>query len=447
MNTSSLPAGVRVLRAVYSGDRTTFPSSYAAIEPSSVINTITNQIETPSSVAVDAAQDILVTAGSYVYEIAASTKAITVVAGNGTSGYSGDGGPATAAELDNPSGVVVDANGNVYIADEWNSCVREVNRSTGVITTVVGDGTEGYSGDGGLATAAELDYPSGLALDSAGNLFIADAYNYCIREVNRSTGLITTVAGNGNGGYSGDGGPATAAELGPLGGLAVDAAGNLFIGDTSQGCVREINRSTGIVTTVAGTGALGYAGDGGPATAAKLYSPDGLAVDSADDLFIADSENHVVREVTYATGVISTIVGNGNTGDSGDGGKATWAELTLPFGLAMNAVGDLLITDESCVRNVFAGVGIGVYKATPTVAVTDIGGIRHGSAFPATATVAGTSGGAAANLEGIGLTLTYYSGTQANGSGSPTAPSVVGTYAVVASFAGMPIMPQPRAHR
>ena len=223
----------------------------------------------------------------------------------------GDNGPATAAELSGPTGVAVDSAGDLFIADTGNDRIREVNHATGVITTIAGNGTEGYSGDNGPATAAELDDPEGVAVDSAGDLFIADTGNNRIREVNLSTGVITTVAGNGTAGYSGDNGPATAAELYIPDGVAVDSAGDLFIADTATTRIREVNLSTGVITTVAGNGTVGYSGDNGPATAAELDGPTGVAVDSAGDLFIADSANNRIREVNHATGVITTVAGNG----------------------------------------------------------------------------------------------------------------------------------------
>ena len=208
--------------------------------------------------------------------------------------------------------------------------VREVVKATGDIITVAGDGTAGYSGDGGPATAAELNSPLDIAVDSAGDLFIADTGNNVIREVVKATGDIITVAGNGTAGYSGDGGPATAAELDSPRGLAVDSAGDLFIADNGNNVIREVVKATGDIITVAGNGTAGYSGDGGPATAAELNAPIGVAVDSAGDLFIADYGNNVIREVVKATGDIITVAGNGTAGYSGDGGPATAAELNGP---------------------------------------------------------------------------------------------------------------------
>ena len=217
-----------------------------------------------------------------------TTGIITTIAGNGIAGYSGDGGLATNAELNNPYGVAVDSNGNIYIADTNNNRIRKVNSTTGIITTIAGNGTAGYSGDGGLATNAELYYPYGVAVDSNGNIYIADTYNNRIRKVNSTTGIITTIAGNGTAGYSGDGGPATNAQLNYPYGVAVDSSGNIYIADTDNNRIRKVNSTTGIITTIAGNGNPGYSGDGGPATNAELYDPSGVAVDSNGNIYIAD---------------------------------------------------------------------------------------------------------------------------------------------------------------
>jgi len=267
---------------------------------------------------------------------------ITTVAGNGTAGYAGDGGTATNARLDLPYGVAVDAFGDLFIADTDNNRIREVT-TNGVITTVAGNGGEGFSGDGGAATNAELNHAAGVAVDSAGDLFIADEYNARIREVG-TNGNITTVAGTGHWGYSGDGGAATNAEFNYATGVAVDSAGNLFIADSGNNRIRRVDPN-GIITTVAGNGTRGYSGDGGAATNARLTNPSGVAVDAFGDLFIADTGNDHVREVTV-NGVITTVAGNGTPGYSGDGGTATNARLLAPSGAAVDAFGDLFIADS-----------------------------------------------------------------------------------------------------
>ena len=319
------------------------------------------ELNHPDGVAVDAAGDLFIADAdnNVIREVVKATGDIITVAGNGTAGYSGDNGPATAAELNYPNGVAVDAAGDLFIADTGNNVIREVVKATGDIITVAGNGTAGYSGDNGPATAAELNYPTGVAVDAAGDLFIADTGNNVIREVVKATGDIITVAGNGTAGYSGDNGPATAAELNCPDGVAVDAAGDLFIADTDNSVIREVVKATGDIITVAGNGTAGYSGDNGPATAAELDDPDGVAVDAAGDLFIADSDNNVIREVVKATGDIITVAGNGTAGYSGDNGPATAAELNHPDGVAVDAAGDLFIADtgNNVIREVVKATG------------------------------------------------------------------------------------------
>ena len=187
-----------------------------------------------------------------------------------------------------------------------------------------------------------------MAVDGSGHLFIADFSNVVVREVDLTTGVITTVTGNGHQGYSGDGGPATAAELGGPEGVAVDASGDLFIADTGNSAIREVDHATGVITTVAGDGFQNYSGDGGPATAAELHFPNGVAVDSSGNLLIADTSNNRIREVDHATGVITTVAGGqGGRSGFGDGGPATAAGLPLPNGVTVDASGDLFIADAS----------------------------------------------------------------------------------------------------
>ncbi len=236
-------------------------------------------------------------------EVVKATGDLITVAGTGTAGYSGNNGPATAAKLDDPWGLAVDSAGDLFIGDRDNNEVREVVKATGDIIAVAGNGTAGYSGANGPATAAELDLPAGIALDPAGDLFITDSGNNGVRDVVKATGDIITVAGNGTAGDSGDNGPATAAVLGDPHGVAIDSAGDLFIVEQSYNVVREVVKATGDIITVAGTGTAGYSGNNGPATAAELDVPDRIAIDSAGDLYIADCNNNVIREVTPAVTV------------------------------------------------------------------------------------------------------------------------------------------------
>ena len=266
---------------------------------------------------------------------------ITTVAGTGVGGYSGDGGPAIAAQLNSPQSVTVDGTGNLYIADTQNHRIRKVDTS-GVITTVAGTGAGGYSGDGGSATAAQLDYPHGVTVDGTGNLYIADTHNHRIRKVDTS-GVITTVAGNGVGGYSGDGGAATAAQLNSPQSVTIDDTGNLYIADRNNHRIRKVDIS-GVITTVAGNGAGGYSGDDGSATAAQLNNPFGVTVDGTGNIYIADTQNHRIRKVD-TSGVITTVAGNGAGGYSGDDGSATAAQLSYPYGVTVDSAENLNIAD------------------------------------------------------------------------------------------------------
>jgi len=271
---------------------------------------------------------------------------------------SGDQGPATAVLLVFPERVSVDSKGNVYIVDTNNHRIRKV--SAGRITDIAGTGTEGSGGDGSAATSAQLNYPSGVAVDATGNVYIYDAGNFKIRKVN-TNGIITTFAGNGVSGSSPDGTLATQAMLGLTdnGSLTVDSAGNVYFSDVSNFAVRKISAATGIITTVAGTlGTSGNGGDAGLATAATLYNPSGLAFDSAANLYIADVFNHNVREVLASTGKINTAVGTGMPGAAGDGGPPAAATLGAPFDIAIDAQGDLFIVDaaNNSVREVTAGL-------------------------------------------------------------------------------------------
>src|SRR5439155_1238793 len=247
-------------------------------------------------------------------------------AGNSSYGFSGDGGTATSAQLAQPSGIAVDTAGNLYVADTRNQRVRKVTAG-GVISTVAGNGTFGFSGDGGPATSAQLSTPDDVAVDAAGNLYVPDLGGQRVRKVTPS-GVISTVAGNGTHGFSGDGGPATSAQLAFFSGgsgVAVDVAGNLYISDNGNNRVRKVT-ADGVISTVAGNGTFGFSGDEGPATSAQLNFPLGVAVDSAGNLYIADSDNTRRRKVT-AGGVISTVAGNGTSGFSGGQGPATSAQL------------------------------------------------------------------------------------------------------------------------
>jgi hypothetical protein len=303
----------------------------------------------PNGVAVDTAGNIYIAdyGNSSVRKVDAITAVITTIAGTGTDGYGGDGGQATSAQLNRPSGVAVDTAGNIYIADYGNSRVRKVDAITGVITTIAGTGTSGYGGDGGPATNAPLRDPRGVAVDTAFNIYIADTGNSRIRMITGSSGVITTIAGTGVDGYNGDNITATTARLNYPSGVAVDTAGSIYIADSDNDRIRKVTGSPGVITTIAGTGAPGYNGDGGQATSARLNDPRGVAVDTAGDIYIADFFNHRIRKITGSPGVITTIAGDGTSGYGGDGGPATSAQLSNPIGVAVDPAGNLYIADNN----------------------------------------------------------------------------------------------------
>ncbi len=296
---------------------------------------------------------------------------ITTFAGNHSldTGYSGDGGQATAAQLNDPAGLAVDGMGNVYLADANNYVIRKVNTS-GIISTFAGNHSlsGGYSGDNGAATAAQINSAYYIAADAAGNVYIADNGNSVIRKVNTS-GIITTIAGNYAmpGHCNGDGGLATAASLGDPYGITVDGGGNIYFADLFCSVIRKISPS-GIITTIAGNYSLGmgYSGDGGQATDARLNRPYGVAVDGSGNIFIADNDNNVVRKVN-TSGIISTVAGNHtlDTGYSGDGGSAIAAQLHFPVSVAVDIDGSLYISDQ--------GNGV-IRKVDPSGIISTIAG-------------------------------------------------------------------------
>lgn len=271
----------------------------------------------------------------------AQLQLIRTVAGNGETGFYGDGGTAEAARLSGPLDVAVDNFGNVFVDDWYNNRVRKVLPS-GIITTIAGNGIEGYTGDGSISSNAEI-MPSGIAVDKYGNLFISDKSHSVVRKVSTS-GIITRYAGTGTFGHSGDGGAATSAKIGTPFGLAVDTAGNLYIADASQHNIRKVSK-TGIISTVAGIDIAGYFGDGGMATDAKLDSPRSVAVDRKGNIYVTDFNNNVIRKIATDK-TISTYAGmQAVLGYSGDGGPATDATLNMPRGIAVDTAGNLFIAD------------------------------------------------------------------------------------------------------
>ena len=303
----------------------------------------------PISVAVDAAGNVYVAGFGYRVRRIDTAGVISTFAGTGEEGFSGDGGPATEAQFypghDQFLSVATDAAGNVYVTDPENQRVRRID-TAGMISTFAGTGEEGFSGDGGPATEAQLSYPVGVAVDSAGNVYVADVVNLRVRRID-TAGVISTFAGTGEEGFSGDSGPATEAQLSYPISVAVDAAGNVYVAGYESSRVRRID-TAGVISTFAGTGEEGFSGDGGPATEAQFYAGnDGflsVTTDATGNVYVADAGNLRVRRID-TSGVISTIAGTGEAGFSGDGGPATEARLSGPEGVAVDAAGNVYIAD------------------------------------------------------------------------------------------------------
>lgn len=324
------------------------PWTYAADNVTATSATIF----TPQGIVLDPAGNLLLsdTGNNRIRLVDAHTGLITTIAGNGAQGYSGDGGPATSASIAGPSGLLLDGAGNLYFADTQNDIIRRVDANTKTITTVAGTPqTAGYRGDGTAATSAQLNLPLGLALDNSGNLLIADTGNHVLRRVNLATGIITTIAGDGTPGFSGNNLLATVSRLNSPSGVLALADGSILIADTANHRIRRITTS-GILTTTVGTGVQGDGttggiGDGGPAIAANLNSPIGLATDPVGNLYIADSGNNRVRMVDALTGNITSLVGTDGESFLGDGGPANLASLYGPFGVFFTQAGDLYLSD------------------------------------------------------------------------------------------------------
>jgi hypothetical protein len=321
------------------------------------------ELSYPEAVALDTTGNVYIVdnGNARIREINISSGSITTVAGNGMGGFSGDGGPATAAEL-GAIGIYIDKKNNIYIADEGNSRVRKVDGITKIITTIAGNGTSTYgSGVGGPATAAGV-YPSAVYADDSGNVYIADGYGVdLIQKVSAITGIITTIAGDGTiGHYAGDGGPATAAEFDTPEGLFGDSVGNIYIADAGNDRIRKITMTTGIINTIVGNGAQGFGGDGGQATNAELYNPSAVVIDATGNIYIADNSNNRIRKVNVSSGIITTVAGDNLKGFSGDGGMATAAELNVPYSVCVNRLGDFYIADDqnSRIRRVSIPAGI-----------------------------------------------------------------------------------------
>ncbi len=298
-------------------------------------------LSSPNGLAVDGGGNVFVSDGYRLRKINASG-IITTIAGNGTGGFTGDGGPSTAAQIE-AGAVACDASGNIYLTG--GDRIRKINTS-GIINTMAGTGTAGFSGDGGPATAAQFSNVAGLRVHGS-DIYIADGGNYRVRKIN-AAGIITTVAGSATSGFSGDGGPATAAQLRSPHAIAFDGSGNMFISDFLNYCVRKVNTS-GIITTISGTGGThGFSGDGGPATAAQMGQVLDIYFDGSNNLYVADWDNSRIRKIS-SSGIITTIAGNGGSAYcTGDGGPATAASLWAPCNIVVDAANNIYVGDGEC---------------------------------------------------------------------------------------------------
>jgi sugar lactone lactonase YvrE len=310
------------------------------------------RLSLPGGVLLDADDDlVIVDFGNHrIRRVSRKTGVITTLAGDGTADFSGDGGPAALARLARPENAAFGPGGDLYVVDSHNHRVRRIEAATGVITTAAGSGRKGFSGDGGPAREALLNQPEGIAFDAEGNFYIGDTLNGRVRKVDGRTGVISTIAGTGEVGTSGDGTPALEAKFLRLARLIVDRRGRLYIADSPSHRVQVLNPQDGKLWTIAGTGREGFSGDGGPATEARLSYPEGVALDAQDNLYFADLGNHRVRRVDAATGVITTVAGNGEKGFGGDGSAATSARLWNPGRLGFDSAGNLYIADISNMR-------------------------------------------------------------------------------------------------
>ena len=286
---------------------------------------------------------------------------ITTAVGTGERGFAGDGGPAIHALLNGPFDVAFDTDGNLYFSDTFNHRIRRVDARTGIITTCAGSGEAGYSGDGGAATRAGLNEPYGIAIDTAANVYIADRHNHSVRRVDGASGVMTTLAGSGAAGFSGDGGPASRAGMVEPNGLALDPAHDrLFIADVADHRVRVVDLATGTISTFAGTGAAQHSGDGGPATAAGIHGARAVKVAPDGTVYILERQGSTLRAVDPRSGIITTLAGTGARGYSGDGGLARDAIFDAPKELALDPGGDILIvdTENHAIRRIYAANGI-----------------------------------------------------------------------------------------
>ena len=314
------------------------------------------------SICINSTGDIFIADGNNqrVRKIKTSTGIITTIAGTGVQGFSGDSILAINSQLTAPVSVACDLGGNIFIADYGNMRIRRVDATTGIITTVAGDGIQGFSGDSGLAINAHLNFPVGVTVDHLGNIFIADKNNHRIRKVTVGTGIITTVAGNGNTGYFGDNVLAINTSLNYPLGVSVNSIGDLFIADGQNNRIRKVSASTGIITTIAGTGIAGYSGENILAVNSKIFGPDAIFLDSLGNVFLPESGNSRVRKINATNGIITTVAGNGIAGYNGDNILSTFANLYNPRGVCSDVNGNVYIVDSynQRIRKIMTGTSV-----------------------------------------------------------------------------------------
>ncbi|HEY4382565.1 MAG TPA: hypothetical protein VGN01_19630 [Acidobacteriaceae bacterium] len=421
---------------------------HAQIAPPNNVQATAAALNAPAGIAYDAAGNLYIADlnDNVVREVNVAG-IVTTVAGTGEQGFAGDGGAATSAILDSPAGVAVDSAGNIYLADTRNNRIRKI--SGGTISTIAGTGAASFSGDGGSAAAATLNHPTALAVDTAGNLYIADTENHRIRKITGST--ITTVAGDGEQLFSGDGAAATAAGLDSPNGVAVDGAGNIYIGDTNNQRVRVVNPA-GTISTLAGNSSKAFGGDGGPAAAASLARPRGLSVDALGNIYVADSDNNRIRLIA-TSGKISTAAGDGVQGFAGDGGPAVNAELNAPRAPAVQAPGAFAFSDtgnqlvrevrsDNVIHTVAGTTGTQGVPETLTLSGPSVVGFGTGSLIATFRNASLVATGAVSLLDITGASTSVGSvALTADVATFPTAAFSPGVHRLVASYGGDALNP------
>jgi sugar lactone lactonase YvrE len=403
----------------------------------------------PSAVVFDAGGNLyFAETANHVIRKVDTTGLITTIAGSAAEGFSGDNGPATSATLDSPQGLGLDTAGNLYIADTHNHRIRKLSLLTGTLTTIAGT-TSGFSGDNAAAVAAQLNLPTALAIDASGNIYLADTGNHRIRRISATTGIITTIAGTAAQGFSGEAGPATSASIDSPTGLALDAIGNLYLADTHNHRIRRIDATTGIITTIAGTGTPGYSGDATAGTTAALALPHGISIDASGNLYVADTENDRIRRIDATTGLITTVAGDGTQNFSGDNGPAIAASLDTPRATTLSPANLVTLADTGNQRirqleaapapatiiRTIAGLGI----TTPgALTLTAPSVIAYGTG-QLTATISSTTPatGSITFLDTTGATTTLGTATlAANIATLPTTSLAAGLHNLTATYAG-----------